>query len=272
MAKVLGRSISLPYFYPSFSACYGLLSKARPQSSNAAAPSELSAFYKQLDSLNTLLSNNKSALIRSKADKGFMFVVVEGLDGCGKSSAVNGLAALLRKSRTVSTTRTPPMSLSKVRSYFDNSSEPIQRAFYSAGNYVAAKEILEDSSHQTDASLPPVVICDRYYHSTVSWTAASSDLTDSEISSLEISWPEDLLLPDLVMFLDVSQAERLKRTGGRAGEENIQFEEKLANAQMAERVRTAFAKVQGPQFVTVNGDRGKEEIVQSMYDLLRRHE
>jgi hypothetical protein len=64
-------------------------------------------------------------------------VVVEGLDGTGKSTLVASLAASLRAHAA----RTPPASLTPLRALFDAMPAPVTRAFYTCGNYVAAHEM-----------------------------------------------------------------------------------------------------------------------------------
>lgn len=256
-AKIYGSIKTIPNVFYSFAAARTALETARPRKGNV----DLDSFYARLDALSGALSRDPRYLIRDQiADKGFVFAVVEGLDGSGKSSAVKRLSELLSRSGPCTVTRTPPASMSKIRPYFDGAEDSIQRAFYSSSNYIAAQEILEGQSSA-------FVICDRYYHSTVSWTAASN-LSTEEVEGLELPFPKDLLEPDLVMFLDVDHDERIRRTGNRPGAENISFEETLADKSMAEKVRRAFSKIAGPRFVTVDGNRAVEAIAADMKDLI----
>jgi len=56
-------------------------------------------------------------------------VVIEGLDGCGKSTLASSLAADVQSQRTTNY-RTPPDSLKKFRSTFDKIGGLTERAFY----------------------------------------------------------------------------------------------------------------------------------------------
>lgn len=261
-ARVAGAIRIIPNLYTSFASCYEPLVSARPKQSSP----ELDAFYGRLDSISKSLQRDPKALVLPlNPQRNFTFAVIEGLDGSGKSSAVKHLMQLLGGPSKCLTTRTPPASMSSIRPVFDTMEDVIQRAFYSSSNYVAALEILEATTRTPPTFVKPFVLCDRYYSSTVSWTAASA-LTEEEVNALELPFPEDLVKPDIVLFLDVDHAERIRRTGGRSGAENIVFEEKLANISMANKVKTAFGKVSGLRYEIVDGNRPVEAIAADMRD------
>ena len=256
MATVAAAKRMIPNLYTSFASAFAVLDRARPKTG-----SQLDAYFARLDALSNAIKANPDHLTcPSGFEKGFFFAVVEGLDGSGKSSALTRLSDRLGGQTACYATRTPPTSLAEIRPQFDAAEEGLQRAFYASSNDLAAQEIIADRPPETR-----FVLCDRYYHSTVSWTAASF-LNDKEVKELAIPFPVDLLMPDIVLFLDVAQEERLKRTGTRPGAENIHFEEKLAESSMAERVRTAFGKVWGPKYVVIDGNRSREAIAASMYE------
>lgn len=73
-------------------------------------------------------------------------VVIEGLDGTGKST----LAASLAGALGARLARCPPESLRSIRPIFDGiGCEAVERAFYTAGNYIAAAEM--DAAAEVDA-------------------------------------------------------------------------------------------------------------------------
>jgi UMP-CMP kinase 2 len=157
-------------------------------------------------------------------------IVIEGLDGTGKSTLCHKLASSLNGTLL----RTPPPCIAHLRSTFDDHPHLIRRAFYSAGNYIAAQEIMEKSV------LGPVVV-DRFWHSSAAY-AIANDVGCGGPDNLPppghplYGWPSDLLVPDCCVLLVVSPEERLRRMTRRgqdltpeekALEENRMFEERL---------------------------------------------
>lgn len=127
--------------------------------------------------------------------------------------------------------QTPPKSLSQFRKKFDGN--PRWHApFYYLGNYVAALE-----ASQILKTKP--VVMDRFWHSTTAFALAQmkDDYSDVMKTSTELpengsevyEWPQDLLKPDIVIFLNVSEEVRKKRLSRRTAktdQENL-LESKL---------------------------------------------
>ena len=103
-------------------------------------------------------------LKRSREDPKIDFtdpvVVIEGLDGTGKTTVLSGLEEKMSCTRLSS----PPVSLKSFREYFDQQAAHLRRAFYLLGNYACALQ-LRDSSSQA-------VIIDRFWPSTVAYGLA----------------------------------------------------------------------------------------------------
>ncbi|KAK9869495.1 hypothetical protein WA026_003248 [Henosepilachna vigintioctopunctata] len=151
----------------------------------------------------------------------FPLIVLEGLDGSGKSTVGMRLAKKLGAERI----STPPKSLSTFRSKFDGHF-CLHAPFYYLGNYAAALEVDEILQKK------PVVM-DRFWHSTTAFALAqmkedyfdvlkSTELPDK--SSDVYKWPNDLLKPDIVLFLDVSEEvrnNRLSRRKTKTEQENL---------------------------------------------------
>ena len=85
-------------------------------------------------------------------------VVVEGLDGTGKSTLVLNLKEKLGQFAVC--LKSPPEELSHLRSYFDEQPKKMRRAFYVLGNYACAVRM------QLLATEGPVIV-DRFWPSTV---------------------------------------------------------------------------------------------------------
>lgn len=138
-----------------------------------------------------------------------LLVVLEGLDGTGKTTLARGLEAQYGFIAAA----TPPSWASQLRPTFDECGLPhLRRAFYAACNYeVAATQLMPSTS--------PVVL-DRFAYSTVAY-AVGAALGQPEAlpptSSAVWRWPADLLpRPALVVHLQLTPADRAARVSVRA--------------------------------------------------------
>jgi dTMP kinase len=129
-----------------------------------------------------------------------LFVVLEGLDGSGKTTICEELANELGWELY----RTPPDPFKKIRSDIDKNANPETRFyFYLASVLYASKEIKEILKTNS-------VICDRYIYSTICYhLALEPRLSYFDISQL------DLLKPDFVIYLEASYEERVRRIANR---------------------------------------------------------
>jgi len=148
------------------------------------------------------------------------FIVIEGLDGSGKSKLSEYLADKLE----LDLLRTPPPRIHHLKEFFDQQIEPIRRAFYSFGNYLAAQTV---SRSKFDHG----IVMDRYFHSTAAYALAhelSSHASPGETTMADYNWPDDLLKPNVVLFLVVSEEVRRQRHAFR-NTTNTPEEQKLAS-------------------------------------------
>lgn len=154
-------------------------------------------------------------------------ILLEGLDGCGKTS----LAGRLQSGLGMTCIKAPPPELSILRPYFDGcGSIPVRRAFFMLGNIMTGEEARRLSR------LSPVLI-DRYAPSTWAYRAG-------EDSSFRIpeSWPDDLLRPEALIVLEAEEGVRLARLSGR-GEGKTAEEVSLESDGKSERVKAAYREI-----------------------------
>ena len=97
---------------------------------------------------------------RSRSPHRPFVLVVEGLDGSGKST----LAARLSLRLNATMMRTPPETLSHLRSHFDAIPGPVARAFYMACNYFLADDMHTQCS---DRGEDCIFVVDRWFASTL---------------------------------------------------------------------------------------------------------
>ncbi|KAG5488082.1 hypothetical protein LSCM1_08146 [Leishmania martiniquensis] len=137
-------------------------------------------------------------------------IVVEGMDGTGKTRVTRTLAEKLSGVAM----GTPPPQFADARETFRRQEEAVARAFYSAANYVAAEGILA-------ASQLSIVVVDRWWCSTCAMALANSRSYDSlpPSSDAVYRWPEDLPAPDAGFLLCVDEAVRVARIRKRAPED-----------------------------------------------------
>lgn len=163
---------------------------------------DCSNFVRQAEALSTSAS--------ATAARKNPVIVVEGLDGTGKTLVTRTLAEKL-SGVAIST---PPPQFTEIRNTFRGQEEAVARAFYSAANYIAAEGILA-------ASQSSVVVVDRWWCSTCAMALANGCLYDSlpPSGAAVYRWPEDLPAPDAGFLLCVDEAVRVARIRRRAPED-----------------------------------------------------
>lgn len=141
--------------------------------------------------------NNSS----SKPPK-FPLIVLEGLDGCGKTNFSYSFA----KENGCFRWGCPPKSIRHLREFFTTHME-FTLPYYILGNYIAGNEIANLLQKKP-------VILDRYWYSTVVTPAAQKYIQENKtlFSDATFSvWPKYLLRPTNIIFMDIDEELRLKR-------------------------------------------------------------
>mmetsp|Transcript_7343 Transcript_7343/g.21347 ORF Transcript_7343/g.21347 Transcript_7343/m.21347 type:complete len:228 (+) Transcript_7343:1037-1720(+) len=171
------------------------------------------------------------------AKKRGAFIVLEGVDRCGKTTQASLLVKhLIGLGLATVAMRFPDRTTmvgDLINQYLQSKSELDDRAvhlLFSANRWEAApaltKTLLDDCTN---------VVCDRYAHSGVAFSSAKPTLEN------DLDWCRGcdvgLPAPDAVIFLDLSQEEAEQR-GGYGGE---RYEKK----EMQQRVRQRFSELQG---------------------------
>lgn len=136
-----------------------------------------------------------------------MCIVLEGLDGVGKTTAATTLAERLGAKFL----RTPPDCMRSFRPYFDRADDASRKAFYEVGNFMAGEE-----AAATLAKGQSVVI-DRYYASTFSYRYGRKvEAPLPPAGDAAYAWPAELHKPDHMILITLPEADRLARRASRS--------------------------------------------------------
>jgi thymidylate kinase len=134
-------------------------------------------------------------------------ILVEGLDGVGKSTLVDTLATKLNAALVCSPPKIPDpiVDNSDLRVRMDKKGPCTRREYYRCGNFHASMLIEEARKNR------PVVL-DRYWPSTASFALLDDPPPRWEPIG---TWPNGLVVPDIMILLTVSEETRLKRMKNR---------------------------------------------------------
>ncbi|RNF13052.1 UMP-CMP kinase 2, mitochondrial [Trypanosoma conorhini] len=151
-----------------------------------------------------------------------ILVVLEGLDGVGKSVVANSLLEKLGGSAML--LRTPGPAFSNIRELFRAQQEETARAFYCAANYLAAWDALHATQEHR------IVLFDRWWCSTCAMALANrcTLATLPAAGDAVYRWPQDLPRFQLGVLLHVDERIRQARIRQRAPED---AEERRLSAQ-----------------------------------------
>lgn len=154
-----------------------------------------------------------------------MFIVIEGLDGTGKSTTAKTLAnALDGKFLTTPLDKFKAVRPELEKIYGDESLA--RQLFYASTAVCSSNRVVEELAKHG------CVVIDRYWLSTQvyhSWRTGGEHFLLPEVES-------SILKPDLTVYLNISLEERIKRLGGRSDntEEDRLTTEAAANTKLNE--------------------------------------
>ena len=166
------------------------------------------------------------------------FIVLEGIDGCGKSTQIERLAARLRANgREVALTAEPTDSVSgkMLRTALSGADKR-------SASEMAALFLLDRIHHNISAggieetlAKGIDVICDRYYYSSLAYQGSETDF--EWVRHMNLACPE-IRRPDLCVFLDLQPSESLRRIA--ASRTSVEIYEK---EELLEKFRARFLSV-----------------------------
>ena len=198
------------------------------------------------------------------------FIVIEGLDGSGKTTQIRALCRKLRQmGRSVAETAEPTTNATGglIR-------DALTGFTPRTGTEIAALFMADRVAHNVN----PVngigvllaggndVVCDRYYYSSLAYQGIVSD--PDWVFHINIDCPE-IRKPDLCVFLDLDDEACMRRMeAGRAYREIYENENTLLAVR--KRYFAAFERLRGrDNIVIVNADRTPEEVAEDVFAAVR---
>ena len=168
-----------------------------------------------------------------------IFIVLDGIDGCGKGTIMKKVAAYLfdkQKTNHVLMTREPYISKhhDEIRRLLKENTNPYDNVELFADLWVKDRKVHAawikkelDAGHH--------VISDRYKYSTLAYQQTQG-------ISLEklIEMHDGVLIPDLVIFVDVPVEEAIRRANN---DKNRNFKEVFEKQEFQEKLRTNYLAI-----------------------------
>jgi dTMP kinase len=189
-------------------------------------------------------------------------IVFEGLDGCGKSTQIERLAAALRASGCDVLLTREPTDGEYGRRIRENA-----RAHSEIPPEEELRWFMEDRrSHVRDVLRPALaegrtVLCDRYYLSTVAYQGARGCDADAILAASEAEFPA----PDLVLLLEIAPAAGLARVHARGNAVETRFEQLGFLTEVA----AIFRRLDRPEIARVDADRPADEVERAIRECIR---
>lgn len=183
-----------------------------------------------------------------------VFIVIEGLDGSGKTTQARLLAKKLSKKYNIFLTTEP--SRGKIGSYIrEYYLYEKQRLPTDVEALLFAADRLEHVKKELVPALDEgkLVICDRYLHSSLAYQGSSG---------LSIDWIRGInskaLQPDIGIFIDLAPEVVLKRLNRKKSV--------METLETQQKVREIYLKfVENGELVRIDGDKPKEDVANDLY-------
>lgn len=204
------------------------------------------------------------------AERGFL-ITVEGIEGAGKSSNIEFIAASLRlQGKEILVTREPggtPLGESLRELLLqprENGIEPETETllmFAARAEHIA--QVIEPALAQGTW-----VICDRFTDATYAYQGGGRGLPLSRIAELE-QWVQGALRPDLTLLLDVEPETGLKRSS-KAGDKDRFEAETLAFFERVREVYLRRAAQHSDRFAVVDAQQDVKGVKTAILEVMER--
>ncbi len=190
------------------------------------------------------------------------FIVFEGIDGCGKSTQVTLLVDAIAAAGHETLATFEPTNGTYGQQIRHNA-----RAGKEIDPEVELNWFEQDRHEHVENVLEPalnegcVVVCDRYYLSTVAYQGARGLDWEGILGSNAAAFPT----PDLVLLIEMPTDQSQRRLSQRSGPAEPTFE----NQSFQERVDVIFKKLSLPYIERIDGSGTPEQVHQRVCDAVR---
>ncbi len=202
------------------------------------------------------------------------FIVVEGLDGTGKTTQIKILAEYIRAKGipaeiTAEPTAHPTGKLIRRILSGEVRSDPWALAALFLSDRIIHNVSPEDGIERNIAD-GKTVISDRYYYSTFAYQGHETDLEWA--MDMHFKCPE-VRKPDLVLFLTMAPERCVERIRANRPDEAIEIYENVESlTKISRQFDTVFEKLKGREnIVYIDADGTVEEVSQRLFDAYERH-
>ncbi|CAD5114060.1 DgyrCDS3208 [Dimorphilus gyrociliatus] len=195
-------------------------------------------------------------------------IAIEGLDGTGKST----LAYNLSKTLNGVYFHAPPSNVvgikNSLKPVFQHNSE-LRKAFYLMSNYIAAHRM-------QDICKENVVFLDRYWHSSLAFGISEKCLDeDKSLPPPEheiYTWPEDLQKPTVVILLELSEEERLRRLKNRHEKPVTPSEKRLEKySLLRDMIINSYKRVKFSPLVVIDAGESPEAVSRKAMEIIENY-
>src|SRR6059058_4457986 len=204
-----------------------------------------------------------------------MFITFEGIEGSGKTTQLNRLAATLReRGKTVVVTKEPggtPLA-DRIRAILLDSGsviDPVAELFlFAASRRQNVMDVIRPALARGE-----VVLCDRYTDSTLAYQGFGRLLPLDELRTLN-DWATARLVPGLTLLFDLAEEVGLRRARSRNdASAELQDESRFEaeDLRFHRRVREGYlslAAAEPDRFVTIDADGSADDVFERMMNAL----
>ena len=193
-----------------------------------------------------------------------MFIVFEGLDGCGKTTQVELLEKKLKENgyKNIKLVREPGSTKvsEEIRNILlYNKLTDIQRLFL----FLASRNIVTNEQIIPSIKNGDIVICDRYAPSTLAYQGYGKKVADIELIHKMNNLACEQVHPDLVIFIDVPIKECMKRM-------DIEDEMEKSSIPVYEKIYNGYKQLsKNLNWITVDGTQDIEEISNKIFNIIK---
>jgi len=213
--------------------------------------SKLNKYYEELDQLEAIYYSNRMKLTNSN-DK--QIVIIEGLNGCGKSTLIDNLQEYCDNISRIDLPKDFITTRSVILSIF-----PFQLAYLhelASLYYVSLLALLNTPRGH-------VIVIEKFYHSALTQNVCLNVNSKEEIFALNkqmFQWPIDLVVPNLCIYLTCASDIRQIRNKNSNGSSIAERSSERTKARDA-KVLTTFQKIEGPLTIAIDSNISPNDVM-----------